>query len=468
MKQHFLFAALLLAAATSTAQDFSGYRAGNYTGVNGVFFNPANIADSRYRFDFNLFSVSSFVGNNKASFSLKELAQSFDGDSIKKQFTGPGTGASSGLVNVDVHGPSLMFNVGNGSVAITTRARTMANAIDVDGKLVDQLIDDANNGSDFPYSVSSNNDMRVTVNGWTEFGASYARVLKTDGPHFIKGGITLKYLAGVANGYINANKLNGTLTQDVLEDVYLSNASGRIAAGFGGVNISDLEASDLTKMKSSGFGGDVGFVYEWRPGGSENLESMGRDDNKYKLKVGFALLDIGRIKYTRDQQRSGSYDVSISGSEQLNLAELEDAGIDGYNEFFKNRPQYFTPTAGSTVDKYSVSLPATLQLDVDYHLQRGFYANLATQFSLNNKNKNPYNNLYYNSVTLTPRYEGKALGVYVPLSYNGLTQFAAGLSLRAGPFFVGSGSILSAALGNSKQADVHLGLRFGGLHKNKQ
>ena len=64
----------------SIAQDFPGYRAGNYTGVNGVFFNPANLADSRYRFDFNLISVSSFVGNNQATFKLKNITQSFDAD----------------------------------------------------------------------------------------------------------------------------------------------------------------------------------------------------------------------------------------------------------------------------------------------------------------------------------------------------------------------------------------------------
>ncbi|MEJ7914381.1 MAG: hypothetical protein WKF70_14585, partial [Chitinophagaceae bacterium] len=72
------------------------------------------------------------------------------------------------------------------------------------------------------------------------------------------------------------------------------------------------------------------------------------------------------------------------------------------------------------------------------------------------------------SFTLTPRYEGKAFGVYLPINHNSLTQFNAGLSLRAGPLFLGSGSILSAVLGDSKQADFHIGLRFGGLQKDQQ
>lgn len=39
--------------------------------------------------------------------------------------------------------------------------------------------------------------------------------------------------------------------------------------------------------------------------------------------------------------------------------------------------------------------------------------------------------------------------------------------MRLGPLFIGSGSVLTALLGDSRQADVHIGLRFGGLQKNK-
>jgi hypothetical protein len=31
--------------------------------------------------------------------------------------------------------------------------------------------------------------------------------------------------------------------------------------------------------------------------------------------------------------------------------------------------------------------------------------------------------------------------------------------------FIGSGSVLSALIGNSKQADFHFGIRFGGFKK---
>jgi hypothetical protein len=58
MKKYVFLLIALLVTATTFSQSFNGYRSGNYTGVNGVFFNPANIADSRYRWDVNLFGIN--------------------------------------------------------------------------------------------------------------------------------------------------------------------------------------------------------------------------------------------------------------------------------------------------------------------------------------------------------------------------------------------------------------------------
>ncbi|HJU45856.1 MAG TPA: hypothetical protein VJ647_03685, partial [Chitinophagaceae bacterium] len=93
--------------------------------------------------------------------------------------------------------------------------------------------------------------------------------------------------------------------------------------------------------------------------------------------------------------------------------------------------------------------------------------NVAGQFSLVKTGTKPYNSQYYNGFAVTPRFEGKAVGVYVPVNYNELTKLNAGVSFRFGPLFVGSGSVLTALFGNSKQADFHFGIRFGGLQKKK-
>jgi hypothetical protein len=447
-----VFVFLALGTLRTQAQEFPGYSTGNYTGVNGVFSNPANIADSKYRWDVNLFSFSMLVGNNNASFSLKDIGSTFNGDSLRNKLTGKGAALTSGMLNMDIHGPSFMFNLGKkNAVAFTSRARVMVNIKNIDGHLADQFMN-TDASTTLPYTFSTASDNVINVNAWTEFGASFARVLMEDGPNYFKGGITLKYLAGFANGYLRLNNVNGTLAQD-FTGTYLSQTTGQVGLGFGGTRIDDIKSGKAGSFNSSGFGADIGFVYELKP-----------TPHQYKLKIGVALLDIGSISYKRDTSRSGSYTASITGGEK---AYVDDFGkVDDYKQYFEAHPQFFTPAPTNGKTSYSASLPTTLQLEVDYHLLKKFYLNMSGQFSLaTTTDAKPYNSSYYSGWSLTPRYEGRRFGFYLPVSYNGLTHFNAGYCIRFGPVFAGSGSALTALFNNSKQFDTFFGVRFGGLRK---
>lgn len=447
-----LFAALFFSTFSLQAQNFPGYSTGNYTGVNGVFANPANIADSRYRWDVNLFSIGMLVGNNNASFGLKDLGSSFNGDSLRNKLTGKGAGYTSAVVNMEVRGPSFMFNLGKKmAIAFTSRARVMVNMKNIDGQLVDQFLN-TNSNSSLPYNFSTPSDNIINVNAWSEFGVSLARVLVDEGPVYFKGGLTLKYLAGFTNGYLQLDGVQGTLNQDV-KGVYLTQTAGLLGLGFGGTRIDDIQSGKLGAFNGSGLGADLGFVYEFRP-----------QKHEYKLKIGVALLDIGSISYNKDTSRSGSYSTSISSGQK---AYVDDFGkLDNFKQYFEAHPQFFTPAAGNGQSSYSVSLPTTLQLDLDYHFIRGFYLNMAAQFAMaSTSDAKPYNSSYYNAVTVTPRYEGRHFGAYIPIGYNGLTHFNAGYCIRFGPMFFGSGSMLTALFSNSKQFDTFFGIRFGGLRK---
>jgi hypothetical protein len=457
MKKLLLFTLTGISIAQLNAQQLPGISTSNYNGVNGVFSNPANIAGSPYRFDVNLFSLNILAANDQASFSLSNISDNFKTDGDDNQMFGKDAGPASGMFQLDLRGPSAMFNVGKkNSFALSTRARVFANIQDIDGKLFDKLSEDFSDDPSLPYTLSANHDMRMAINAWTEFGASYARVLAQKGPHYFKGGITLKYLAGAGNGYINIDHFNGTIDQNtVQQDVFLRNTTGRIATGFGGVQLSGAETGDIFNMNSRGFGTDIGFVYEFRPGGSL------LNGKSYKLKLGAALLDVGSIKYEKDMQRSGAYNMDITGSEKLSLKELGNIDIDDYNSFFADRPTLFTPDASNTASSYKVSLPTSLQLEADYHVISGLYANVTTQFALSKSKKKGYNSYVNSGFTVTPRFEMKRFGFYLPINYNDLTKVNAGAALRVGPMYVGSGSIVSALMGKSKQADIYFGFRIG-------
>ncbi len=289
------------------------------------------------------------------------------------------------------------------------------------------------------------------------------------GSHVIKGGVSIKYLAGAVNGFMNVQDFSTTINADqLLKMPYLENTSGRVSSGFAGAKVSGFEGKELFKNNGYGFGTDIGFVYEYRPDEEMQTTNGLRLKNNYKklykFKFAAALLDLGSILYKRDNTRSGNYSLDIKGIERLYLDQLKNKDVDDFNQFFKDNPQYFIPVNNiQTEDEYSVSLPTTLQLEADYLINDGFYVHLGGQISLSDNKTKYHNNKTYTSITLTPRYEDKIWGVYLPVNYNYLTKLNAGLSFRVGPLFFGSGSVLSALFSNSKQADLHIGIRVGEL-----
>lgn len=185
----------------------------------------------------------------------------------------------------------------------------------------------------------------------------------------------------------------------------------------------------------------------------------------YKFKLSLALLDLGSINYDRDLTPSGTYNMLVTGSPGFDLQSLQGVSFDNYKQVLSSSP-YFTPSPNNNNSTLSVSLPTSLQVFGDLHLLSNLYFSAGTQIALSSSNKaeNPF---VYSTLMLTPRYEGKGIGLYLPVTYNTLTQLTMGATLRLGPLFVGSGSILSALLSNSRQADFNLGLHIGVLKKKR-
>ncbi|MES1223007.1 MAG: DUF5723 family protein, partial [Bacteroidota bacterium] len=457
MKKSFLSAFAIFIFLQSFAQTYPGYRSGNYAGVNGVFFNPASIADSRYRWDVNLFGIHAGVGNDHATFKLKNLDDAFSGNADSILF-GKSNKNTNGAINLDVLGPSFMFNAGKKtSIAFTTRVRAIANIVDIDGHFIQSVQNDFD-GS-LPYSLNSNSNQKVAINGWTDFGATLGQVLFDNGKHFLKGGLTLKYLAGSGNSYANINQLHATIDKDLADNVYLSNAAGAVGIGYAGIDFDNFEAKDAFKFNGKGFGGDIGFVYEYRPN-AENLKE--RYQNKYKLKIGVALLDVGSIKYTPKPNEFGNYVMHVTNLQQWRPDDIDGSSISEIKTYLDGSPFFTNTTTGAK--SYKVTLPTNLQVNADYAITRKFYVEAAGQINVANK-RNVYSSFYASAFSLTPRFETSHFGFYLPLSYNELTHFNAGISFRVGPVFFGSGSIFTALFDKSKQADVHFGVNFGSLFK---
>lgn len=462
MRKSYLCILLLLCVATfSNAQTYPGFRTSNYTGVNGVFFNPANIADNRFAWDVNIFAINGFVGTSNSGLRFSDITRSFDWDSLKSKLLRGNSNVNS-LGYVDVLGPSVMLSLSpTASVALTTRSRVFVNGRGIDGNLAGTFLDGGTTTAGIPFNF--NTSMLLHATGWTDIGLSYAQVLSRKGSHnFFKGGITLKYLAGTADTYLTTTNLAGTV--DGPGNTYMTNTTGMLAINTTGADFSKYDFGDFFKFNGHGVGGDIGVVYEYRPSADYSMYVNDRFANKYKLKVAVSLMDVGRINFDRSGNQAATYTVNIPPAPLgvFPVSQFSGKSISQYKGIFDASP-YFTGTNQNA--SYHVNLPSTLQANIDYMVKGGFAVNLSGQFTTNSTGA--FNLYYYNSYSLTPRWENRLYSVELPLNYNDLTKFNAGLAFRVGPFFAGSGSVLSALVAKSKQADFHIGFHFGMPYKKK-
>ena len=350
-------------------------------------------------------------------------------------------------------GPSFMFNIApKHSIALFTRARSLTNIMQLNGNLFDEVKDGIDKASDFEFDGGSPN---TVSNTWGEIGVSYAAVLYQKEQHFLKGGITAKYLQGGVNGYFRGKNMNLKLVENLL-DPKLSQLESQGELIIGGSQ--DFEANDEIKFdtNSMGFGLDLGFFYEWRPKYSnydltkaKPIDNNFKDLNKYKLRFGLSVTDIGSIKYKNATQYS--YDLN-------NTRTVTQEDIDNADDLYDFLNTYYTKTA--TNSGLKSKLPTAIHTDLDWNVHNKFYLNLNGDFSLVKKNALNGNSIA-NRVSMTPRYESRWFSFYVPISSIEYSGMQVGSGLRLGAFFLGSGSVITNLISKDSRAiDFHVGFKI--------
>ncbi|MFA9191863.1 DUF5723 family protein [Flavobacterium sp. FZUC8N2.13] len=442
-KRIFLSLFAFASFCTANAQSYLGYTPDNYAGVQSVLYNPASIADSRFKADINLFSMSSSVGNDMYGVNFFDAFKSgYDFDlEAKKNFSN----ANNAVFNSDIMGPSFMFNIApKHTLAIYTRARAFVNVVDINGQVINDITKE--NSSTFPTATLGSPN--AVGNSWGELGLSYAAVLFQRGEHFLKGGITAKYLQGVANYHFQGNNVSVKYDDfgNPLLDTYTTTGSAIYGSSQDFATNSDIEIDS----KSRGFGVDLGLVYEWRPEYTADRADINdlKEVNKYKLRFGVSVTDLGHMKYDKGVRNS----YNLAGS----FTHDDFEGYDNFDDFMKNE---FTPIPINGAVRSN--LPTAIHADVDWNIHRKFYLNANADFGLVSKTKLNQNTIA-NRVSLTPRFESKWFSFYVPISYMDYSeQTQVGVGLRTGVFFIGSSSIVSNAISkSSRAADIHLGMKI--------
>ncbi len=459
--KRFLPLFILFASLFARSQDFLGLQSSNYAGVVGVFSNPANIVDNRLRVDVVLGGFALAVDNNYVG--VKRSALKYTGkltdpqslklpgswDTIRKGspdywknnfVVANNSKAKSIYVQNRIVLPSFMVQLNKkNAIAFNWGVRTYVNVDGVSSDLAKLAYEEFNYPTFF---VNKLNNKRLSIQQmtWAEYGFTYARVLKEDGPHFLKAGVTAKLLQGLTAAYVYIEDLNYQLDTTNVFSFFKSDVAYGHSDNF---DFTDPQNIKYKFTSYPGFGFDFGAVYEWRPDYESHKYEMDgekglwrRDHNKYKFKGSFAVNDIGGIRF----KKGGLSNDFTADINLWNVSQLEFSSVNGFDSLMTN---VFGNKSSETT--FKMALPTSINVQADYNIWKPFYINLTANIcNLTQKRQSKVHD--FTNISLAPRFDHKWFGVTLPFSYNTLAAVRGdnvlfGTMVRLGPLVVGTNDL---------------------------
>ncbi|MBP8193014.1 MAG: hypothetical protein KAX69_05365, partial [Chitinophagales bacterium] len=410
--------------------------------------NPAAGIAGDMKWQVNLIGFSTEAGNNYFSINgkVRDLARNFDKninvgqnlDGKRKQLH----------VNLGILGPSGFIRIKkNNAISFGVKAKAVATFNDINQDFVYSMY---NHFEDILQWLPNFTDERATaaVNVYHEFYAGYARSFKLGERHALHIGATAKMTTNVFNAQFVADNLN-------FNKVFTSATDSFINVGN---TTFDLKVSNTIddgfhyKFGVSGFGFDVGAIYEYKL----------KNSNDHFIMVGASVNDLGFNTYTLGKNsRSFIGNGRNIPAENLVDTDGETINLDAVLDSLGTRTN---PTG-----KTKIKLPTTLNVFADVRVVKMFYINANFQFNpYTFKKGTPVANLPVD-ITITPRFESRIVSVYMPINYNQYSGFNMGAGLRVGQFTLGSSSIITSfAKKKFTGVDFYMNVGFGKSEKGKK
>ncbi|MBC7523940.1 MAG: hypothetical protein H7239_05830 [Flavobacterium sp.] len=438
-------------------EHFSGLNTSSQVGIMTATLNPAELVNMKHKFQINVFSGSINVSNNKIGFS--DLTSNKNLESLI--FTG------SDPVNLradaEFYLPSIAMKYKKFAFAIIPKGNAKLDVVDVDTHLGDAITNAAAN-SIFGSATTVNNNYNQRVNGttWGEIGFTGAMNIVNNATHKINIGTTLKMLFPGSYANLGLDKFQGTIvTNSITGQAELRNTTANLNIAYsGGLTNSFTNFNDYTKSVFgglNGFSGDIGVNYQWKDLPESNPK---KNSNKYKLNVGMSIKNIGSMTFKDDNNSSKNYLLQIQGTQSLNLNQFQNVNSLPQIETILLNSGYLIEQ--NKEKNFKVKLPTTFNLYADVKLIPKFFISGLIQQKINNNSSNDQITAQ-NIISITPRFDTGFFEVFAPFNNTQISGFSSGIGFRVGGFYLGSGSIITALINDSKQGDIYTGYRFSFL-----
>lgn len=448
MKKIILTVSLFIGLITFAQDHFSGISTSNRVGILNANINPAELANLSKKFEVNIYGLSFNVANNKIAFS------DFNSDTDFEQLLFQGSSPVNARIDAEILGPGFAMRWQKWGFAITTKAHAKFDMVDIDPTIGNAITND-----NFVLNTTlldNPGNQRLSGTSYGEVGLSVARTVFETENHRFSAGITLKILFPGSYSNFGLSNLNGTVNENASGAYLTTNSpatlniaySGNLAESF--TNFDDYSKSIFGGL--NGFAGDIGFNYQWKKG------------KDYKLNAGLAIRNIGSMTFKDDNNASTNYVLDIQATPQnpqgLDLSSFENVDSLRDVEQILTDNGYLTQTSGQT--DFKVKLPTVLSTYADFKLVPKVYITAYLQQKINEDSSNSQITVP-NIFSITPRVNLGFFETYVPVTFNEISGTNVGFGFRLGGFYLGTSSLVSALISDSKQGDIYTGFRWGFL-----
>ncbi|MDD5150202.1 MAG: DUF5723 family protein [Flavobacterium sp.] len=432
-----------------SAQDhFSGMKTSRRVGILNADINPAELSNLSSKYEVNFFSLSFNISNNKVGFS-----DIVNGNNIEDLIF-KGNEPVNMRIDAEIFGPGFAMKINKWSLGLTTKGYAQLNLVDVDPNLGDAINSGINNiipGS--TTIINNDNNQRLNGTSWGEVGFSAARNLFENEKHKLNAGATIKLLFPDSYTNLGLDKFQGTINT-LATEAYLNNTQANLNIAYSeNLSGSNTNFSDYSKSifgNLNGFAVDLGLNYRLK------------DKDDYKINAGLSVRNIGAMTFKNTGNSSTNYNLkiqpTIANPNGLALSQFQNIGSLSDVETILQNDGYLTKTESNT--DFKVNLPTILSLYADVKVYSKFYLTLYTQQKLRDNGENNQI-ITQNVISITPRYSLKNFEVYSAWANNEISGTTGGLGFRAYGFYLGSSSIVTALVSDTKQADFYIGYRLG-------
>lgn len=411
------------------AQNYQALHGSSFAGGLGVANNPASIVNVPWKWDVT--PLAAQVKHTTNAFTVQHFSL-FSSSSNANVQIGEGAGERYLMANQDMH----LFNTrirlnGNSAIAFGANLRSME-SVKTSGIT---WMDSIKSVRQFMGANISNSPLETQIRAasWAELYGSYARTLTEHDRGKLVGGITIKVNRGLAGGYASGSGLYEAPGQVHGQNGFLL-SNGSVSYGYSS-NLDLWDSAGTNQAKRKRFLQKTWSALSISLGVEYLIPSADEDEYSYDLKIGASLLDVGYNKFQYSPN---------SRSAVMNKANVSDSLIEKVFENINSAgqvPDSLASIAGSIKSLngfFKIFQPARLVLNADKRIAGNLFINAELVIPLTPLMGR--NSLYVqdmNLAALTPRFETRAFGFYVPVTFTTRNQLWVGSALKAGPFLLG-------------------------------